>query len=142
MFVFPNVLTGAGLPGRPCDKCVHPVNGDRGLLAEESEEVRILGKEPVLAQASHLQGNNARTAIAAAAGMVTNQARANVRTSGQWTWRQRRRPPATPTTDDVTTWVVLTGAPINDAPKRTAVEPVWLDSASSGLSRTMRRPIG
>jgi len=36
--------------------------GDRGLFAKEPEEVRILGKEPVLAHDSHLQGNNAMTA--------------------------------------------------------------------------------
>ena len=62
------------------------------------------------------------------------------RTTRQRTWRQRRRPPPTPTTEEATTWVVLTGAPITDAPSRTAVDPVWLASASIGRIRMMRRP--
>ena len=39
----------------------------------------------VLAIERVFANNNANTAIAAAAGMVTSQARAKVRTSGQWT---------------------------------------------------------
>ena len=37
--------------------------------------------------------------------------------------------------------MVLTGAPMRDAPKRTAVDPVWLARASSGRSRAIPLPI-
>ena len=60
------------------------------------------------------------------------------RTTAQRTCRIRRLPTPTPTTDDATTCVVLTGAPVSVAPSSTAVEPVWLASASIGRSSMMR----
>ena len=79
-------------------------------------------------------------ANAAVAGTVTSQASSMFRTTRQRTWRHRRRPPPTPTTDEATIWVVLTGAPITDAPSRTAVEPAWLANASIGRMSVMRLP--
>ena len=67
--------------------------------------------------------------------MVTSQASAIERTIAQWTWRQRRRPMPTPTTDDATTWVVETGAPTIEPPKITAADAVWLVSPSTGWMR-------
>lgn len=54
------------------------------------------------------------------------------RTICQRTCCQRRRPAPTPTTDEATTWVVLTGAPIREAPRITAVDEVWLVKESMG----------
>ncbi len=54
--------------------------------------------------------------------MVVNQAMLMSRTISQRTCFHRRRPPPTPTTEEATTWVVLTGAPISEAPRMTAVD--------------------
>jgi hypothetical protein len=56
--------------------------------------------------------------------MVVNQARLISRTISQRTCFHRRRPPPTPTTDEATTWVVLTGAPMREAARMTTVDEV------------------
>ena len=67
-------------------------------------------------------------------GIVTSQASRISRTTGQRTCRRRCAAP-TPTTEDATTWVVLTGAPRNaDTPITPALEP-WLTRPSSGRMR-------
>ena len=67
-------------------------------------------------------------------GNVTTQASPISRTTGQRTCRQRRSAP-TPTTEEATTWVVLTGAPSAAAPPMTRVLDAWLMSPSSGRIR-------
>ncbi len=89
----------------------------------------------------HLQSGSETTAIAAAAGIVVIHASPMAPTICQWTWRARRRPTPIPTTDEETTWVVLTGAPINEEATMTAAELPWLTRPSRGRSRTIRRPI-
>ena len=101
------------LAPRPGDERVHPLDGDRRLLAQHPEHVGRLGQEPVRARLirSPLQTSSVTAPSAAAAGRVSSQAKAIERTTAQRTWRQRRRPPPTPTTEEATTWVVETGAP-------------------------------
>ena len=62
-------------------------------------------------------------------------------TTSQPTWRYRRRPTPTPTTEEETTWVVLAGAPTTVAARITAAELVWLTRPSTGRMRKMRRPM-
>ena len=69
---------------------------------------------------------------AAVTGNVASHAKPIVRTTAQRTWRHRRRPTPTPTTDEATTWVVETGAPTMDEARTTAVEAVWLENPSIG----------
>jgi hypothetical protein len=63
-------------------------------------------------------------ARAAQIGIVITQAIPISRTSSQWTWRHRLRPPPTPTTEDATTCVVEVGAPAREAPKITPADAV------------------
>ena len=72
---------------------------------------------------------------AAVAGIVSAQASAMSPTAAHRTWRQRRRPPPTPTIDDATTWEVETGAPASEAPKITPADAVWLARPSAGWMR-------
>ena len=77
----------------------------------------------------------------AAAGIVVTHASAMSRTISQPTCRQRPRPIPIPTTDEETTWVVLTGAPTSDAARITVADVVWLMSPSRLRSGKMRRPM-
>ena len=70
----------------------------------------------------------------AQAGRVTTQASPISRTTGQRTCLHRRSAP-TPTTEEATTCVVLTGAPNAAAPPMTNVLDAWLMSPSSGRIR-------
>ena len=54
--------------------------------------------------------------------IVVSHAMPISRTICQLTCFHRRRPPPTPTTEEATTWVVLTGAPMREAPRMTAVD--------------------
>ena len=63
------------------------------------------------------------------------------RTTGQLTWCIRWRPAPAPTTDDATTWVVLTGAPTAVDTSSTTAEPPWLARLSTGRNRNSRWPM-
>jgi hypothetical protein len=57
--------------------------------------------------------------------MVTIQATAMFPATPQRTLLNRSAEP-TPIIDELTTWVVLTGPPIRDAPRMTPAEVTWL----------------
>ena len=102
------------LAARPGGERLHPLYGDRRLLAQHPEHVGRLREKPVLEVSSQLTAFQITSIIApraAEAGRVKSQAKAIERTTPQRTWCQRRRPPPTPTTEEATTWVVETGAP-------------------------------
>ena len=69
-----------------------------------------------------------------AAGIVVSHVVRFVRTTCQRTWCHRRRARPIPTTDEATTWLVLTGAPRTEAAKITAAELPWLTSPSIVLT--------
>ena len=99
-------------------------------VAQHADHVRRLREEPPLValepirHVTHLQGTSSNAASTAHTGSVVTQANSMSRTTRQPTWRHRRRPTPTPTTEDATTCVVETGAPTKDDAKITAVELV------------------
>ena len=129
-----------GVSVRPGDERVHRLHRDRGLVRS-------------IASRSGFSGRNQRLVVTSTTSKAAERRprmrrlpeRSPARRSA---WHARRasargangavrRPHRT--TDDATTWVVLTGAPSTVAPSRTAVEPLWLASASMGRIRMMRR---
>ena len=114
------------------------------MLLQHADDVGCLGQEPPPAlRRTHtaLQPMRMITASIAAAGIVVSHAMPISRTISHRTWRQRRRPAPMPTTDEATTWVVLTGAPTSDAPRMTAVDDVWLVKESRGVRPKIRCPM-